>query len=138
MQILSYLTGGANFIFMMLFLFYSNEAKDLYFGPMVTGAFVYFLVLIHPPAEHATPIGATDFVSLWRLSGIVERALLFAWALTATIIVACAFVIFRERRNDADAGVFFGQVMAYIFSCIFMVADINETLHPRQSSRSYS
>jgi hypothetical protein len=137
MQALSYLTGGANFIFMMLFLFYSHEAKDLFFGPMVAGAVVYFLVLIHPPAEFAPRIGATDFVSLWRLSGIIERMLLFAWAATAVVIVGCAFVIFRERRNDADAGVFFGQAMAYIFSCIFLIADINETLRPTARSPAY-
>ncbi len=128
MKVLSFLVGAAFGIFVVLFLFYSPNAQDLFFGPMISGLVVFVLVLLHPPGDHAHAIGASDFVSLWRYSGIVERMLLTMWALTTVVIIACAFVMFRERRDDADAGVFFSQATAYIFMCIFMIADINETL----------
>jgi hypothetical protein len=136
MKVLSFLVGAAFGIFVVLFLFYSPGAKDLFFGPMISGLIVFVLVLLHPPGDHASAMGANDFVSLWKYSSIVERALMTVWALVTVLIVACAFVMFRERRDDADAGVFFSQATAYIFMCIFTIADINESLRselPRPS-----
>ena len=137
MKVLSFFTGIAFGVFLLLFLFYSPNANDVFFGPTISGLIVIVIVLVHPPGEHARTLGASDFVTLWRLSGILERFILFVWSFVTVIMIACAFVMFRERRDDADAGVFIGQATAYIFMCIFVIADINETLRPTAAARVY-